>query len=86
MTFHNVDESYSIVEVEKNLRVDNLCELLRIKNQFKPGDWRIVETWPKLDVTIGKFSCLFIFKSNLIIISETRYSISILSKAVISDK
>ncbi|XP_044577675.1 growth factor receptor-bound protein 14-like isoform X2 [Cotesia glomerata] len=54
MTFHNVDESYSIVEVERNLRVDNLCELLRIKNQFKPSDWRIVETWPKLDVTIER--------------------------------
>ncbi|XP_053599118.1 growth factor receptor-bound protein 14 isoform X1 [Microplitis demolitor] len=54
MTFHNIDKSYSIVEVEKDLRVDNLCELLRIKNQFEPGDWRIVETWPKLEIVIER--------------------------------
>lgn len=70
MTFHNIDKSYSIVEVEKDLRVDNLCELLRIKNQFEPGDWRIVETWPKLEIVIGKFEILYthifliIFKFN----------------------
>ncbi|XP_034939547.1 growth factor receptor-bound protein 14-like isoform X2 [Chelonus insularis] len=48
--FYNMDETYVSVTVEKNLRVIDLCELLKVKNQVTGPNWSVVESWTELGI------------------------------------
>lgn len=52
LRFYCDDDTCYDVFVEKNLRVVDLCELLKAKRNRIGIDWSIVETWS--DLGIGK--------------------------------